>query len=54
MLAHGFTTEQMVELICAGLAAATRERVVAGTRKMEVTKLRITEAGRRTLAGARL
>jgi hypothetical protein len=54
MLAHGFTTKLMVELVCAGLATATRERVFAGTRKMEVTKLRITEAGRRALAGTRL
>jgi hypothetical protein len=30
MLAHGFTIEQMVELIRAGLATAKAERVVAG------------------------
>ena len=54
MLAHGFTTDLLVELICAGLAGATRERVIAGTRNMEATKLRITEAGRRALAGTRL
>jgi hypothetical protein len=53
MLAHGFTSEQMVELIRAGLATATTERVAAGTREMEVTKLRIMEAGRRALAGAK-
>jgi hypothetical protein len=54
MLAHGFTSELMVELVCAGLASATREHIIAGTREMEVTKLWITEAGRRTLARARL
>jgi hypothetical protein len=30
MLAHGVTVEQMVELVHAGLASATGERVVAG------------------------
>jgi hypothetical protein len=30
MPAHGFTTEQMVELVRAGLATAMAERVVAG------------------------
>ena len=50
MLAHGFTVEQLVELVRSGLASATPERVVAGKRAMEVTTVRITEAGRRTLA----
>jgi len=30
MLAHGFTIEQMVELVRTGLATATVERIVAG------------------------
>ena len=30
MLAHGFTVEQLVELVRAGLAMATVERMVAG------------------------
>jgi hypothetical protein len=51
MLAHGFTVERMVELVRAGLASATAERVVAGSRKMELATVRITEAGRRALAG---
>ena len=51
MLAHGFTIEQMVELVRAGLATATAERVVAGRRTIEVTRVRITEAGRRALTG---
>jgi hypothetical protein len=50
MLAHGFTIEQMVELIHAGLATAKAERVVAGGRAIEVARVRITEAGRRALA----
>jgi hypothetical protein len=37
----------------AGLASATAKRIVAGARKMEVATLRISEAGRRTLAGYR-
>jgi len=47
----GFTIEQMVELVRAGLATATAERVVAGRRTIEVTRVRITEAGRRALTG---
>jgi hypothetical protein len=39
----------MVELVNAGLATATAERVVAGSRKMEVARVRITDAGRRVL-----
>jgi hypothetical protein len=50
MLAHGFSVEQMVELVRAGLATAKAERVVAGGRSMEVVRVRITEAGRRALA----
>jgi hypothetical protein len=51
MLAHGFTIEQMVELINAGLATASTERVVAEKRKIEVAWVRITDAGRRMLLG---
>jgi hypothetical protein len=50
MIAHGFTIPQLVELVRAGLATATGERVVAGSRKIEVARVRITEAGRRALA----
>jgi hypothetical protein len=38
---------QMVELVRDGLARATAERVVAGSRKIEVAWVRITDAGRR-------
>jgi hypothetical protein len=47
MLAHGFTIAQLVDLVRAGLATATSQRVRAGSHMMEVTTLRITEAGRR-------
>jgi hypothetical protein len=50
MLAHGFTVAQMVELVRTGLATATAERVVAGSRKLEVARVRITDAGRKALA----
>jgi hypothetical protein len=49
MLAHGFTVEMLVDLVRAGLATATSERVVAGGRSIEVARVRITEAGRRAL-----
>jgi hypothetical protein len=44
MLAHGFTVAQMVELVDPGLATA--ERVRAGNKRIEVARVRITEAGR--------
>jgi hypothetical protein len=50
MLAHGFTIDMMVELVNAGLATATAERVVAGRHTIEVARVRITDAGRRALA----
>jgi hypothetical protein len=53
LLAHGFTVEQMVELVRAGLATATPQRVRAGRTTMEVATLRITEAGRRVLGEVR-
>jgi hypothetical protein len=50
MLAHGFTVEQLVELVRAGLATARAQRVVAGRHRCEVATLRITEPRRRALA----
>jgi hypothetical protein len=49
MVAHGFATPLMVELVRAGLATATAERVVAGSRTIEVTRVRIPDAGRRAI-----
>jgi len=51
MLAHGFTTDNLVELVRAGLASATPTRMRAGRDVMEVTTLRITDKGRQALAG---
>jgi hypothetical protein len=47
MQAHGFTVEQLAELVRGGLAGVTAERVVAG---VKVARVRITDAGRRVLA----
>jgi hypothetical protein len=51
--AHGFAISGMMELVDAGLATATVERMIAGSRKMEVARVRITAAGRRVLEKAR-
>jgi hypothetical protein len=51
--AHGFAISDMMELVDAGLATATAERVVGGSRKMEVARVRITAEGRRVLEKAR-
>jgi hypothetical protein len=48
--AHGYSVEQMVELVRAGLATASAERVVAGGRTVEVATMRITAKGRQALA----
>jgi hypothetical protein len=50
MLAHGFTVEQMVELVRAGLATVSAERMIAGGRTIEVTRVQMREAGRGALA----
>jgi hypothetical protein len=53
MIAHGFTIEQMVELVRDGFATATAKRVMAGSKAMEVARVRITVAGRRALVEAK-
>ena len=52
MLAHGFRADLLAGLCIAGLATSTPERMVAGVRKAEIVRLKITEAGRRALAEA--
>jgi hypothetical protein len=44
MIAHGFSIEQIVDLVRVGLATAKAERVVAGGPAIEVARVRITEA----------
>jgi hypothetical protein len=53
MKAHGFTTEHLVELVRAGLATATPQRVRAGREVLDVVTLRITDKGRLVLAAAK-
>ena len=45
--AHGFAISDMDELVHAGLAKASADRVVAGSRTIEVARVRFTAAGRR-------
>jgi hypothetical protein len=49
LLAHGFTLDQLTDMVRAGLATAQIERARAGGQ----TRLHITEAGRRALRGKR-
>jgi hypothetical protein len=51
MLAHGFTNAMLDALLRDGLATAERRAVRAGRRRIEVTWLTITDAGRQALAG---
>jgi hypothetical protein len=51
MLAHGFTVETLRRLVLDGLATAGPVIVLAGDRPIEATRLTITDAGRRALAG---
>jgi 5-keto 4-deoxyuronate isomerase len=49
MLAQGFNIELLVDLVRAGLASAHAERMVAGGKMTEVARVKISEAGWRTL-----
>ena len=51
MLLHGFTAEQLAELVRDEFAATTIERVVGGAQTSEVEEYKITEAGQRALDG---
>ena len=48
---HGFTSEQLSELVRVGFASTTIERVVGSAQTDEVTRFKITEAGQRALGG---
>jgi hypothetical protein len=50
MLAHGFSTDMLLDLVKAGLATASTERMGTGGRQTNVTHVRISEAGQRALA----
>jgi hypothetical protein len=49
LLAHGFGTELLAGLVRDGLASNAPESIHAGARSVAVARLRITEAGRRTI-----
>jgi len=51
MLAHGFRVDLLVDLCVAGLATTKPEQMRAGRRRMEVVRMKITEAGRQALKG---
>jgi hypothetical protein len=50
LMAHGFTAELVVALVRAGLATAKSEQTFAAGRAVDVTRVRITDAGWRALA----
>jgi hypothetical protein len=50
LTAHGFKLDVLIIIVSAGLATAMAERVFAGGKPVEVTRVRITDAGRRALA----
>jgi hypothetical protein len=45
MLALGFSVPDLYELVRAGIAAPRAERVANGERQLDLSRLRITEAG---------
>jgi hypothetical protein len=53
LVAHGFDSDLMARLVRERLATATPERVFAGGKPIEVTRVRITDAGRRALVERR-
>jgi hypothetical protein len=50
LVAQGFDFDLIARLVRERLATATPERVFAGGMPVEVTRVRITDAGRRALA----
>jgi hypothetical protein len=51
MMAHGFELVMLAKLVIDGLVVAVDHSTMAGRRRMKVTWLRITAAGRKTIAG---
>jgi hypothetical protein len=51
MMAHGFELVMLAKLVIDGLAVAVDHSTMAGRRRMKVTRLRITAAGRKAIAG---
>jgi hypothetical protein len=51
MMAHGFDVSMLAKLVLDGLAVAVDHSTTAGRRRMKVTWLRITNAGRKAIPG---
>jgi hypothetical protein len=51
MLAHGFTSRMLTDLVSSGLAMLYRAPLNVGNRTVDVTYMMITAAGRRALEG---
>jgi limonene-1,2-epoxide hydrolase len=51
LAAHGVTANMVISLIRGGLAIAMTEQVRAGTRMIEIVRVRITAAGQRVIEG---
>jgi hypothetical protein len=49
MLLHGFTTEQLAELVRDGFVAETREHVVGAEEPFDIARFKTTEAGQYAL-----
>jgi hypothetical protein len=49
LTAHGFKLDVLISVVSAELATATAERVCASGKPVEVTRVRITNAGRQAL-----
>jgi hypothetical protein len=49
VVAHGFDSDMIADLVRAGLATAEREVMKAGSEPIEVVRIKITEAGRMAL-----
>jgi hypothetical protein len=49
LVAHGFDFDLIARLVREGLATATPDRTFAAGKPVEVTRVRITDAGRRAL-----
>jgi hypothetical protein len=50
LTAHGFKLDVLISIVSAGLATATPERTFAAGKPVEITRVRITDAGRRAMA----
>ena len=50
LLANGFSADLLIELVRAGLVSAQVEGMMAGDKRVEIARARITEAGRQALS----